>query len=177
MGTRVDVSIIIGSRSDLPLINETIKILKMFELSHSLNIASAHRTIKYLKQCINDAHSFGVKVFITAAGMAAALPGVVASETVLPVIGIPVISRNLSSLDSLFSIVQMPKGVPVATVAIGEAGAANAAFLAVQIMAVSDDNLREKLKVYKAKVSEEAVKEDLKLQKYGIEQYIKNLKK
>ena len=109
--------------------------------------------------------------------MSAALPGVIASKTILPVIGVPVESKNLSNLDSLFSIVQMPKGVPVATVAVGKAGAVNAAILAVHIIAVSDDNLKEKLKVYKVKMSEAVVEEDLKLQKDGIEKYVEGLKK
>jgi 5-(carboxyamino)imidazole ribonucleotide mutase len=177
MENRTDIAVIVGSGSDLALINETVETLKIFGLSYSLNIASAHRTALHLKQCIEGAESSGVKVFIAAAGMAAALPGVIASETVLPVIGIPVDGKNLSSLDSLFSMIQMPKGVPVATVAVGRAGAVNAAVLAAQIIAVSDDNLKEKLKSYKIKIAEDVVKEDLKLQKYGIEKYIEGLKK
>jgi 5-(carboxyamino)imidazole ribonucleotide mutase len=177
MINKIDVAIILGSGSDLPIINETVKTLKDFSLSYSLNIASAHRASKYLKQCIQEAENSDVKVFIAAAGMAAALPGVIASETVLPVIGIPVDSRNLSSFDSLFSIVQMPKGVPVATVALGRAGAVNAALLAVQIIAVADENLREKLKTYRNKMSDAIVDEDLKLRENGIEKYIKRLKK
>ncbi|MCA6071202.1 MAG: 5-(carboxyamino)imidazole ribonucleotide mutase [Endomicrobium sp.] len=177
MKSRTDVAVIVGSGSDLVLINETVKTLKEFGLAYSLNIASAHRAAQHLEQCIKDAESLRVKVFITAAGMSAALPGVVASKTVLPVIGVPVEGKNLSSLDSLFSIVQMPKGAPVATVAVGKAGAVNAAILAVQIIAVSDDNLKEKLKVYKVKMSEAVVEEDLKLQKDGIEKYVEGLKK
>ncbi|MCA6085044.1 5-(carboxyamino)imidazole ribonucleotide mutase [Candidatus Endomicrobiellum agilis] len=177
MVNRTDVAIIVGSGSDLLVVNGTVKTLKKFELSHSLNIASAHRTSQYLKKCIQDAESSGVKVFIAAAGMAAALPGVIASETVLPVIGVPVDGRNLSSFDSLFSIVQMPKGVPVATVAVGSAGAVNAAILAVQIIAVGDESLKEKLKAYRTKIAEAVVKEDLKLQKSGIEKYVERLSK
>ncbi|MDR0799923.1 MAG: 5-(carboxyamino)imidazole ribonucleotide mutase [Endomicrobium sp.] len=177
MVNRTDVAIIVGSGSDLLVVNETVKTLKEFDLSYNLNIASAHRTSQYLKQCIQDAESSGVKVFIAAAGMAAALPGVIASETVLPVIGVPVDGRNLSSLDSLFSIVQMPKGVPVATVAVGRAGAVNAAILAAQIIAVRDGSLKEKLKAYRTKIAEAVVKEDLKLRKNGIEKYVEGLNK
>lgn len=177
MTNKIDAAIILGSGSDLPIINETVKTLKDFDLSYSLNIASAHRSSKYLKQCIQGAENSGVKVFVAAAGMAAALPGVIASETVLPVIGIPVDGRNLSSFDSLFSIVQMPKGVPVATVALGRAGAVNAALLVVQIIAVADESLREKLKIYRNKMADSVVNEDLKLRENGIEEYIKRLKK
>ncbi|MDR0820229.1 MAG: 5-(carboxyamino)imidazole ribonucleotide mutase [Endomicrobium sp.] len=177
MANKIDAAIIVGSGSDLPMINETVKTLKEFGLSYSLNIASAHRASKYLKQCIQEAEDSGVKAFIAAAGMAAALPGVIASETVLPVIGVPIDVGNLSSFDSLFSIVQMPKGVPVATVALGRAGAVNAALLAVQIIAVADENLREKLKVYRNKMADAVVNEDLKLRENGIEKYIERLKK
>ncbi|MDR3275113.1 MAG: 5-(carboxyamino)imidazole ribonucleotide mutase [Endomicrobium sp.] len=173
----IDVAIIVGSGSDIPLIGETVKVLENFGLSYSLNIASAHRTAQHLKQSIQSAESLNAKVFIAAAGMSAALPGVIASETVLPVIGIPVDSKNLSSLDSLFSIVQMPKGVPVATVAVGKAGAVNAAILAAQIIAVTNDDLKEKLKIFKNKTADEVVKEDLKLQKYGLEKYLASIGK
>jgi 5-(carboxyamino)imidazole ribonucleotide mutase len=177
MTNKIDVAIIVGSGSDLPVINGTVKVLKNFGLSYSLNIASAHRASEYLKQCIQEAENSGGKVFIAAAGMAAALPGIIASETILPVIGIPIDGRNLSSFDSLFSIVQMPKGVPVATVALGRAGAVNAALLAVQIIATADESLREKLKTYKNKMVDAIVNEDLKLRESGIEKYIKRLKK
>ncbi|MDR1721320.1 MAG: 5-(carboxyamino)imidazole ribonucleotide mutase [Endomicrobium sp.] len=176
MKTVVDVAIIVGSRSDLKVIKESVEILKKFDLSYTLNIASAHRTAQHLRQCIQNAENSGVKVFIAAAGMAAALPGVIASETVLPVIGVPVASGNFSSLDSLFSIVQMPKGVPVATLAVGKTGAVNAAILAVQIIAVSDKSLKEKLKMYRDKMSKDVVKDDLDLQEKGIENYLEELK-
>ncbi|GHT47678.1 N5-carboxyaminoimidazole ribonucleotide mutase [Endomicrobiia bacterium] len=177
MENRTDVAIIVGSGSDVELINETIKTLEEFGLTYSLNIASAHRTTKHLKQCIEGAENLKVKVFIAAAGMSAALAGVIASSTILPVIAIPVNGKNLASLDSLFSTVQMPKGVPVATVAIGKAGAANAAILAAQIIAIGDNNLKDRLKTYKIKMAETVIKEDLKLQEYGIEKYIEGLKK
>jgi 5-(carboxyamino)imidazole ribonucleotide mutase len=104
--------------------------------------------------------------------MAAALPGAIAAETVLPVIGVPMEGKNLSSMDSLFAIAQMPKGVPVAAVAIGKAGAINAAILAAQIIAVSNANIKEKLDAYKKKQAQDIIKEDVKLQSEGIEQYL-----
>jgi 5-(carboxyamino)imidazole ribonucleotide mutase len=177
MKNKVDIAIIVGSRSDLSLIMETIKVLKEFGLTYNLNIASAHRTVDHLSQCIKKAEAVGVKVFIAAAGMSAALPGIIAAETLLPVIGIPVAGRNLANLDSLLSIVQMPRGVPVATVALGKSGAVNAAILAVRIMAVSNDDLKNKLKAYKMKMMEAVIEEDLKLQKDGIEKYIEGINK
>jgi 5-(carboxyamino)imidazole ribonucleotide mutase len=177
VGNRTDVAIIVGSGSDLALVDETVKVLNEFKLSSSVNIASAHRAVKYLKQCIEGAESSGVKVFIAVAGMSAALPGVIASETIVPVIGVPVDCKYLAGFDALLSMVQMPKGVPVATVAVGKAGAINAAILAAQIAAVGDDDLREKLKSYKIKLAEIVVKEDLKLQKNGLEKYITGLEK
>jgi len=174
---KTDVAIVVGSASDLPVINETVKTLKEFGLSYSVNVASAHRTTEHLKQCVEGAESAGVKVFIAGAGMAAALPGVIAAETILPVIGVPMEGKNLASMDSLFAIVQMPKGVPVATVAVGKAGAVNAAVLAAQIIALSNDSLKEKLAKYKEKQAESVIKDDLKLQKDGIEKYIEGLKK
>ncbi|MDR1195797.1 MAG: 5-(carboxyamino)imidazole ribonucleotide mutase [Endomicrobium sp.] len=172
----IDVAIIAGSGSDIPVINETAKILENFGLSYSLNIASAHRSAEHLKQCVKNAESSGAKVFIAAAGMAAALPGVIASKTSLPVIGVPMESKNLASMDALFAIVQMPKGVPVACVAVGKAGAVNAAVLAAQIIAVSNDGLKEKLAQYRKEQAKSVIKEDLKLQN-GIEKYMEGIKK
>ncbi|MDR3306520.1 MAG: 5-(carboxyamino)imidazole ribonucleotide mutase [Endomicrobium sp.] len=177
MENRTDVAIIAGSGLDLALVGETVKVLDEFKLSYSLNVASAHRTAEHLKQCVEGAESSGAKVFIAVAGMSAALPGVIASETILPVIGVPVEREHLAGFDALLSITQMPKGVPVAAVAVGKAGAINAAILAVQIIAISDDILKEKLKSYKVKLAELVVKEDLKLQKDGLEKYITGLKK
>ncbi|MDR3113619.1 MAG: 5-(carboxyamino)imidazole ribonucleotide mutase [Endomicrobium sp.] len=168
----IDVAIIVGSASDLTVISESVKVLKEFGLNYSVNIASAHRTARHLKQCVAGAQSAGAKVIIAGAGMAAALPGAIAAETVLPVIGVPMEGKNLSSMDALFSIVQMPKGVPVATVAIGKAGAVNAAILAAQIIAVSNDGLKGKLAAYKEKQSESVIKEDIKLQNEGLEKYL-----
>jgi 5-(carboxyamino)imidazole ribonucleotide mutase len=173
---KVDISIIVGSRSDLVLLVKAVKILTELGVSYSLNIASAHRSSFYLRRCIRIAESLAAKVFIVVAGMAAALPGVVASETILPVIGVPVSSKNFSSLDSLFSIVQMPEGVPVATVTVGESGAVNAVILALQIISVGNEDLRDKLKTHRAKMSEIVVEEDLKLQRNGLEKFVEDLK-
>jgi 5-(carboxyamino)imidazole ribonucleotide mutase len=118
-----------------------------------------------------------VKVFIAAAGMSAALPGVVASETTLPVIGVPMEGKNLSGMDSLFSVSQMPNGIPVACVAVGKAGAVNAAILAAQIISVSDDSLKEKLARHRKQMAESITEKDLKLRKDGIETYIEGMKK
>ncbi|MDR1928914.1 MAG: 5-(carboxyamino)imidazole ribonucleotide mutase [Endomicrobium sp.] len=174
MQKKVDVAIIIGSKSDAVLINETVKTLDEFKVSYSLNIASAHRTVKHLKDCIKHASAHS-KVFIAAAGMSAALPGVIASETILPVIGIPVKCDSFG-LDSFFSMLQMPKGIPNATVSIGRTGAINAAILAVQIIALNDENLKTKLKNYRTKMMETIINENLILQKKGIKKYIEGLK-
>jgi 5-(carboxyamino)imidazole ribonucleotide mutase len=173
----IDVAIIAGSVSDLSLVNETVKVLNEFNLSYRVNIASAHRTVEHLKQCIKSAESSDVKVFIAVAGMSAALPGVIAAETILPVIGVPVECEHLAGFDALLSITQMPKGVPVASVAVGKVGAVNAAILATQIIGITNDKLKDKLKSYKVKLAESIVKEDIKLQKDGLENYVKWLKK
>ncbi|MDR2191604.1 MAG: 5-(carboxyamino)imidazole ribonucleotide mutase [Endomicrobium sp.] len=172
MNDRIDAAVIVGSASDLPVINESVKVLKEFGLSYCVHIASAHRTSEHLKQCVLAAQNAGAKVIIAGAGMAAALPGAIAAETVLPVIGVPMESKNLSSMDALFAIVQMPKGVPVAAVAIGKAGAVNAAILAAQIIAVSNSELKEKLCGYKKKQAQAVITEDAKLQIDGIEKYV-----
>jgi 5-(carboxyamino)imidazole ribonucleotide mutase len=177
MENKINVAIIAGSGSDIALVNETVKTLKEFGLSYGLNIASAHRTAEHLKQCVKNAENSGTKVFIAIAGMSAALPGAVAAETVLPVIGVPAESKNLASMDALFAIVQMPKGVPVACVAVGKAGAVNAAVLAAQIIAVHNGKVKEKLIEYKIKQRESVIKEDLKLGKDGIEKYMEGIKK
>ena len=138
------VAILMGSESDMPVLENTISILREFDISYEVRITSAHRTPEYTKSFILDAEKRGCAVFIAAAGLAAHLAGTVAANTVRPVIGIP-INAALNGLDSLLSTVQMPGGIPVATVAIGSAGAKNAAYLAVQILALEDDKLKQKL--------------------------------
>jgi len=149
------VGIVMGSDSDLPVMAEAQKVLDQFNVSYEVTLSSAHRspdrTIRYAK----SAEERGLAVIIVGAGAAAHLAGVIASETILPVIGIPVDSSPLKGVDSLLSIVQMPGGVPVATMAIGRAGAKNAAILAVQILALKFPRLKEALKGYKERLATE----------------------
>ncbi len=144
------VAVVMGSDSDLPVVSETIKLLKDLGIGCEVRVMSAHRTPDAVHDFATGAADGGVKVIIAAAGGAAHLAGVIASLTTLPVIGIPMESAALKGMDSLLSTVQMPAGVPVATVAIGKAGAVNAAVLALQILALSDDKLKAKLEDYKA---------------------------
>jgi 5-(carboxyamino)imidazole ribonucleotide mutase len=136
-----DVGVILGSKSDLPLMESCTTQLQAFGIEHEVKILSAHRDPAGVMEWASTAASRGIKVVIAAAGGAAHLPGVVAAWTDLPVIGVPVPTEHLGGEDSLFSIVQMPAGIPVATVAIGIAGAKNAAWLAARILALSDEKL------------------------------------
>lgn len=152
------VSIIMGSKSDYEIVNETAKILKSFEVPFEMIISSAHRSPKRTNQYVAKAEEKGAQVFICAAGMAAHLAGAVAANTTKPVIGIPIGGGSMDGVDALYSTVQMPGGIPVATVAIGKAGAKNAAYLAIQILALQDSKLELKLKenrVQAAKLLEE----------------------
>ena len=137
------VAIIMGSMSDLAKVEPAITILKKFDINVNVRCLSAHRSAKELEEFIEESNNNGTEVFIGAAGMAAALPGVIASMTVLPVIGLPISGSTLDGMDALLSIVQMPPGIPVATVAIN--GAKNAAYLALEIMAVKYPIIKEKL--------------------------------
>lgn len=141
----VKVGVIMGSRSDLPTMNEALVMLKRFGVSHEVKIVSAHRTPELMLEYAKTAKERGLEVIIAGAGGAAHLPGMVAAMTTLPVIGVPVESKALKGMDSLLSIVQMPGGIPVATVAIGTAGAKNAGILAAQIVALQDTEVSEKL--------------------------------
>ena len=132
------VGIILGSKSDLPLMESCVKVLEDLGLTHELKVCSAHRNPRGVMEWATSARERGLKVVIAAAGGAAHLPGVVAAWTDLPVIGVPVPTQHLGGVDSLYSIVQMPAGIPVATVAIGEAGAKNAAWLAARIIGLTD---------------------------------------
>lgn len=143
------VGIIMGSRSDWPTMTRAAELLDNFGVDYETCIVSAHRTPERLYDYAKTAKSRGLKVLIAGAGGAAHLPGMCAAMTPLPVIGVPVQSRALKGLDSLLSIVQMPAGVPVATVAIGEAGAANAGILAASILAISDDALADRLQAWR----------------------------
>ena len=132
------VGVILGSKSDLPLMEACVKVLEDLGLTHELKICSAHRNPRGVMEWATSARDRGLKVVIAAAGGAAHLPGVVAAWTDLPVIGVPVPTQHLGGVDSLYSIVQMPAGIPVATVAIGEPGAKNAAWLAARIIGITD---------------------------------------
>ncbi|WP_297243902.1 5-(carboxyamino)imidazole ribonucleotide mutase [uncultured Prevotella sp.] len=142
------VSIIMGSTSDLPVMEKAMKFLDEMEVPFEVNALSAHRTPDAVETFAKEAAGRGLKVIIAGAGMAAALPGVIAASTTLPVIGVPIKGNALDGMDAMLSIIQMPPGIPVATVGVN--GAMNAAILAVEIMALADDKLAEKMKVYKA---------------------------
>jgi phosphoribosylaminoimidazole carboxylase PurE protein len=148
------VAFFIGSESDLDVIKEALSVFDEFEVSFSLEVTSAHRSPKRTKRLILESEEQGAEVFICAAGKAAHLAGVVASHTAYPVIGVPLGGSELDGLDALLSTVQMPKGVPVACMGIGKHGAINAALLAVQILSLKDESLREKYKQYKSKMAE-----------------------
>ena len=135
------VCIVMGSKSDYEVVSEAGKILEKFGVKYELIITSAHRSPKRTAEYVAKAEQKGAKLFIAAAGMAAHLAGAIAAHTTKPVLGVPMSGTNLASMDSLFSTVQMPRGIPVATLAIGKAGAVNAAYLAVQILALNDENL------------------------------------
>lgn len=173
--TKIQVGIIVGSDSDLPAINSAVKILEELSITYKITIASAHRTPEKVREYVKACEAEGAEVFIAGAGMAAALPGVVASETNLPVIGVPLESKSLAGIDALFSIVQMPPGIPVATVAIGKSGAANAGILAVQILSVKYPELRKKLTEYRSGLAKAVAEKDGRLQQSGIKQYIEKL--
>ncbi|MEC8951811.1 MAG: 5-(carboxyamino)imidazole ribonucleotide mutase [Acidobacteriota bacterium] len=144
------VVILMGSDSDAPVMQATADVLTKFGVGYTMTVASAHRSPDRVKRLIDEAHAGGVGVFIVGAGAAAHLAGVIAAHSSVPVVGVPIDSTALKGMDALLATVQMPPGVPVATMAIGKAGAANAAVLAVQILATGDAALVDKLTEYKA---------------------------
>ncbi|UOO36801.1 5-(carboxyamino)imidazole ribonucleotide mutase [Oscillospiraceae bacterium CM] len=156
------VAVIMGSDSDLPVVSAAIKKLKAFDIPFEAHVISAHRTPLQAERFAKSARDNGFGVIIAAAGKAAHLAGVLAAYTTLPVIGLPIKSSTMDGLDSLLSIVQMPTGVPVATVAIG--GADNAAILAAQILSLSDDALAARLQDFKEKMASDVLEKDKKLQ-------------
>ena len=164
------VAIIMGSDSDLPVMQEAARILEHFGVEYHLTIVSAHRTPKRMFDFAADAHESGFGVIIAGAGGAAHLPGMVASITHLPVIGVPVQSKTMSGMDSLYSIVQMPPGVPVATMAIN--GARNAGIMAAQILAVSNSELAQKVQGYKKSLEQEVLNKATNLEADGFEDYL-----
>ena len=149
------VGIIMGSKSDWDTMRHAAEMLARFDVPHESKVVSAHRTPALAAEYASTAESRGLQVIIAGAGGAAHLPGVIAAYTVLPIIGVPVQSAALNGLDSLLSIVQMPRGIPVATVAIGASGAANAGLLAVAILATSRSDLRARLKAYRDEIAAE----------------------
>ncbi len=158
-----DVAILMGSASDLPSLEGCFTILKAFEVNFTARIISAHRTPDIAAEFAKKAEINGIKVIICAAGMAAHLGGVIASHTIIPVIGIPMISDGFNALDSLLSIVQMPPGIPVAAVSAGKAGAKNAALYAIQILALSDKNFNKKIHEFRKRQADEVIKADKNL--------------
>ena len=166
------VGIILGSDSDLPLMKDAVKMLEKFAIPYEVTISSAHRAPEKTAEYAKTAESRGLKVLIAAAGLAAHLPGVVAAHTILPVIGVPIKSGALDGVDALYSIVQMPPGIPVASVGIN--GAKNAAILAAQMLSVSDDEIREKLHQFKADLAKEVELKDANLKELGVEGYLAN---
>lgn len=158
------VAVLMGSKSDLPVIEKTLEVLKGLDMSYEVKITSAHRTPDATHSYVKDAEARGCQVFICAAGLAAHLAGAVAGITTRPVIGIPIDAGPLKGMDALLATVQMPGGVPVATVAIGSAGAKNAAYLAAQIMAVADEELRARVRQDRLKNSEAVIAADAELQ-------------
>lgn len=164
------VGIIMGSDSDLPIMQEAVDVLEEFGISYDLTVCSAHRLPKETADYALGAEERGMEVIIAGAGGAAHLPGVIAAYTILPVIGVPIKTSSLSGVDSLYSIVQMPKGIPVATVAIN--GSANAALLAVEMMAVKEPGMRQKLKLYRQRMAEGVLKKDQQLKELGLKDYL-----
>lgn len=155
------VSVIMGSKSDWETMRASSETLTRFGIAHECRVLSAHRTPRELEQYIQTAEKKGVKVYIAAAGGAAHLAGVVAAHTVSPVLGVPIESPSLKGLDSLLSMVQMPGGIPVGTLAIGRAGAVNAALLAVAILATCSPELKELIREFRAEQAEKVLKEQL----------------
>lgn len=166
------VGIIMGSDSDLPIMKEAAEVLEDFGVSFSLTVCSAHRLPAETAEYAATAAERGLAVIIAGAGGAAHLPGVIAAYTILPIIGVPIQTATLSGVDSLYSIVQMPKGIPVATVAIN--GSANAALLAVEMLALQDAGLREKLIAYRQKMAEDVREKDRRLQELGAQAYLQD---
>ena len=164
MKTKNDIAIIMGSDSDLPIVEECLHVLDEFKIKYSANVMSAHRTPNDVAAFASTARKNGIKVIIAAAGGAAHLAGVIAAHTTLPVIGIPIASTSLDGIDSLLATVQMPSGIPVGTVAIGKAGAYNAALLALQILSLSNKRIKLLLDKYKKDLVKKVHKKNANLQ-------------
>lgn len=161
-----------GSDSDLPIMRDAAKVLAELGVEYEIHVLSAHRTPEATVEYVKEAEAKGIRVFICSAGMAAHLAGVVAAHTALPVIGVPIASKNTAGVDSLFSTVQMPPGVPVATVAIG--GAKNAGILAAQIIGAGDSNILQNVRMFKEKMAKDTSIKDTELQKRGFKKYLED---
>lgn len=157
------VALFMGSESDLDVAKEAVEIFKKFDISFTVEVTSAHRTPERTVELVKSCENQGVELFITLAGKAAHLGGVVASHTLKPVIGVPVGGSALAGMDALFSTVQMPKGIPVASMGIGKSGAANAALLTVQILALNDERLRTELADYRRSMAEQVERSSKKV--------------
>ncbi len=166
------VSIVMGSDSDLKVMSECAKMLEDFGISFDIQVLSAHRCTEEALDFVAKVEERGTEVVIAAAGKAAHLPGVLASHTNLPVIGVPMKTSDLGGVDSLYSIVQMPTGIPVATVAIGSTGAKNAAILALKILGIKHENFRQKIKDYRVEMKENTLAKNAKLNEIGYKKYL-----
>ena len=173
MKTNVDVAIVMGSDSDLPIMKDAAKILKEFGISYEVKVLSVHRTPNKALEYAESLKERNVKVVIGGAGGAAHLPGVFSAMVPVPVIGVPIHTKTLSGIDSLYSIVQMPSGIPVATVAIN--GAKNAGILAATILGTGNEEIKNKIIKYKESLAEAVLKKDEKLQDLGYEEYLNNM--
>lgn len=162
---RSKVLIIMGSDSDLPVMEMAAEVLKEFDIPYDITVASAHRSPERTVMLAKSAERKGIEIIIAGAGSAAHLAGVIAAHTILPVIGVPIDSSPLKGVDALYSTVQMPPGIPVATMAVGAAGAKNAAIFAAQILRSRNPHLSRSLKAYKKKMAEEVIKKAKKLKK------------
>lgn len=170
-----EVGIILGSDSDIPRISDCFAILEDFGVEFEAVVSSAHRTPEETKAWVKDAPSRGIRVIIAAAGGAAHLPGVVSSYTVLPVIGIPIETGVMGGLDSVLSILQMPSGIPVATMPVGRSGGANAALFAVSILALLDSGYAAKLTAYREKMRAGVIEKNEMLRRQGYRAYMQSL--
>lgn len=155
------VGVVMGSQSDYQILLPCVELLREFSVPYEARVVSAHRTPDWLFQYAEQAEPRGLRVIIAAAGGAAHLPGMLAAKTILPVLGVPIPATLLNGIDSLLSIVQMPRGVPVATLAIGKPGAANAALLAISILAGQDASLADRLRAWRAARAEEVLRQEL----------------
>ncbi|WRO23482.1 5-(carboxyamino)imidazole ribonucleotide mutase [Metallumcola ferriviriculae] len=173
--TQPKVGIVMGSDSDLPVMRDTTEVLEQLGVEYEIVISSAHRVPEKTAQYAQSAEERRIEVIIAAAGGAAHLPGVIAALTCLPVIGVPIKTSTLGGVDSLYSIVQMPRGIPVATVAIN--GAKNAGILAAQIIGVKDPAVREKVRSFKQELAGAVAEKDKKLQELGVTAYLEQMNK